>query len=111
MTQDTTTEAVERFIQGPIKEAVLSEGLPRNSDDTKDAYATVDLLRALTADLFAAAEARAASAAQEARAAALEEAAEVAKAWWSPTMSQGYEQAQAILALLDTPAKLEKTND
>ena len=44
-----TPEAVERFIQTTMKEAVLSEGMPRNADDTKDAYATVSLLRALSA--------------------------------------------------------------
>ena len=46
---DITPEAVERFIQTTMKEAVLSEGMPRNADDTKDAYATVSLLRALSA--------------------------------------------------------------
>jgi len=46
---DITPEAVERFIQTTMKEAVMSEGMPRNADDTKDAYATVSLLRALSA--------------------------------------------------------------
>jgi len=46
---DITPEAVERFIQTTMKEAVLSGGMPRNADDTKDAYATVTLLRALSA--------------------------------------------------------------
>ena len=46
---DITPEAVERFIQTTMKEAVLSGGMPRNADDTKDAYATVSLLRALSA--------------------------------------------------------------
>ena len=46
---DITPDAVERFIQTTMKEAVLSEGMPRNADDTKDAYATVSLLRALSA--------------------------------------------------------------
>lgn len=48
---DTIKEAVESFIQTTMKEAVLSEGMPRTADDTKDAYATVDLLRALAAKL------------------------------------------------------------
>lgn len=46
---DITPEAVEAFIQTTLKEAVLPEGLPRNADDTKDAYATVALLRAQAA--------------------------------------------------------------
>lgn len=48
---DITPEAVEAFIQSTLKEAVLSEGMPRNADDTKDAYATVALLRALRSKL------------------------------------------------------------
>jgi hypothetical protein len=48
---DTTKDAVERFIQTTLKEAILSEGMPRNADDTADAYATVNLLRALSAQL------------------------------------------------------------
>ena len=36
--------------------------------------------------------------------AALERAAEVAKGWWSPTMQQGHEQAEAIRALGSDPA-------
>lgn len=39
-------EAVEEFIQGPLKELVLSEGLPTTPEDTQDIYATVRLLRA-----------------------------------------------------------------
>ena len=37
-------------------------------------------------------------------AAAYEQAAEVAKGWWSPTMQQGHEQAEAIRALASDPA-------
>jgi hypothetical protein len=48
---DTSKDAVENFIQTVLKEAVLSEGLPRSSEDTEDTYKTVALLRALTAKL------------------------------------------------------------
>ena len=45
---DTSTDAVEVFIQTVLKEAVLSEGLPRNAEDTQDVYKIIDLLRGLT---------------------------------------------------------------
>ena len=48
---DISKEAVESFIQDTVKEWVLSEGLPRNADDTKDAYRTVTLLRAMSAHI------------------------------------------------------------
>jgi hypothetical protein len=51
---DTSKEAVEKFIQGPLKDAVLSEGLPTTSEDTSDVYRTVELLRALSAERDAA---------------------------------------------------------
>jgi hypothetical protein len=47
---DTTTGAVEAFIQSAMKEAVLSEGMPRTKEDTADAYKAVDMLRALAAE-------------------------------------------------------------
>lgn len=45
MTVDTRKESVEAFIQGALKDHVLSEGMPRTSTDTHDAYAVVELLR------------------------------------------------------------------
>jgi hypothetical protein len=45
MDVDTRKEAVEAFIQTTLKDHVLSEGMPRTSVDTQDAYAVVELLR------------------------------------------------------------------
>ena len=47
---DTSAEAVEELIQGPIKKGILSEGLPRTNEDTEVGYQTVDLIRALAAE-------------------------------------------------------------
>ena len=95
---DTSKEAVEKFIQGPIKDAVLSEGLPTTSEDTSDVYRTVELLRALSAERDAARDA----ALMEAAAMCSKSAADDKK-WGSPIQAVGSSRcANAILALRTT---------
>jgi len=47
---DTTTEAVDRLIQGDMKELVLSEGVSTGPEDTQAVYRAVAMLRALAAE-------------------------------------------------------------